>query len=54
MGSSHVHYFFVHIANPRSTGIGWNVMLGNLGGLISTWSYLPFDAPNYAWVEDVD
>ena len=22
-------------------------MLGNIGGLISTWSYLPFDAPNY-------
>lgn len=31
----------------RSTGIGWNVMLGNLGGLISTWSYLPFDGPHY-------
>jgi len=44
----------------RSTGIGWNVMLGvstilryvltqyqNLGGLISTWSYLPYDGPNY-------
>jgi hypothetical protein len=22
-------------------------MLGNIGGLISTWSFLPFDAPNY-------
>jgi hypothetical protein len=22
-------------------------MMGNIGGLISTWSYLPFDAPNY-------
>ncbi|KAK5079946.1 hypothetical protein LTR70_009102 [Exophiala xenobiotica] len=22
-------------------------MLGNVGGLISTWSYLPFDGPNY-------
>ncbi|WOO85294.1 putative transporter [Vanrija pseudolonga] len=31
----------------RSTGIGWNVMVGNIGGLISTWSYLPTDSPNY-------
>lgn len=23
------------------------VMIGNIGGLISTWSFLPFDAPNY-------
>ncbi len=22
-------------------------MMGNVGGLISTWSYLPWDAPNY-------
>jgi len=22
-------------------------MLGNIGGLISTWSFLPFDKPNY-------
>lgn len=22
-------------------------MMGNVGGLISTWSFLPFDAPNY-------
>lgn len=22
-------------------------MIGNIGGLISTWSFLPFDAPNY-------
>lgn len=22
-------------------------MLGNTGGLISTWAFLPFDAPNY-------
>ena len=22
-------------------------MIGNFGGLISTWSFLPFDAPNY-------
>lgn len=22
-------------------------MLGNIGGLISTWSFLPTDAPNY-------
>ena len=22
-------------------------MMGNVGGLISTWSFLPFDKPNY-------
>src|SRR6202042_3327313 len=27
----------------RSSAIGTNVMLGNVGGLISTWSFLPFD-----------
>ncbi|KAJ5827622.1 hypothetical protein N7447_004385 [Penicillium robsamsonii] len=31
----------------RSSAIGAMVMLGNIGGLISTWSFLPFDAPNY-------
>jgi MFS family permease len=31
----------------RSSAIGMNVMIGNVGGLIATWSYLPFDAPNY-------
>jgi hypothetical protein len=31
----------------RSSAIGTNVMLGNVGGLISTWSFLPFDGPNY-------
>jgi sugar phosphate permease len=31
----------------RSAAISTNVMLGSLGGLISTWSFLPFDAPNY-------
>ena len=31
----------------RSSAIGANVMLGNIGGLISTWSFLPFDGPNY-------
>ncbi|KAK4238349.1 major facilitator superfamily domain-containing protein [Achaetomium macrosporum] len=31
----------------RSSSIGLNVMMGNIGGLISTWSYLPWDAPNY-------
>jgi hypothetical protein len=24
-----------------------NVFCGNIGGLISQWSYLPFDGPNY-------
>ncbi|KKY26927.1 putative mfs [Phaeomoniella chlamydospora] len=31
----------------RSAAIGTNVMMGNIGGLISTWSFLPFDGPNY-------
>jgi sugar phosphate permease len=31
----------------RSAAIGTNVMFGNVGGLISTWSFLPFDSPNY-------
>jgi Na+/melibiose symporter-like transporter len=31
----------------RSSAIGTNVMLGNIGGLISTWSFLPFDSPDY-------
>jgi hypothetical protein len=31
----------------RSSAIGTNVMLGNIGGLVSTWSFLPFDGPNY-------
>jgi hypothetical protein len=31
----------------RASAIGTVVMLGNVGGLISTWSFLPFDSPNY-------
>lgn len=31
----------------RSSAIGTVVMFGNVGGLISTWSFLPSDAPNY-------
>lgn len=31
----------------RSSAIGFNVMFGNIGGLISTWAFLSFDAPNY-------
>lgn len=31
----------------RSSAIGTNVMMGNIGGLIATWSFLPTDAPNY-------
>ncbi|KAF4551230.1 MFS-type transporter-like protein 6 [Elsinoe fawcettii] len=31
----------------RSSAIGTIVMFGNIGGLIATWSFLPFDAPNY-------
>lgn len=31
----------------RSSAIGTVVMLGNIGGLISTWSFLPNNGPNY-------
>lgn len=31
----------------RPAAIGMNSMCGNIGGLISTWSYLPFDKPDY-------
>ncbi|RCI15863.1 hypothetical protein L249_2548 [Ophiocordyceps polyrhachis-furcata BCC 54312] len=31
----------------RSAAIGINVMMGNIGGLVSSWSFLPFDAPDY-------
>jgi sugar phosphate permease len=31
----------------RASSIGTVVMFGNIGGLISTWSFLPFDGPNY-------
>ena len=31
----------------RSAAIGTNVMMGNIGGLISTWSFLPHDGPNF-------
>ena len=31
----------------RSAAIGTNVLFGNIGGLVSTWSYLPFDGPDY-------
>ncbi|KJZ78502.1 hypothetical protein HIM_01893 [Hirsutella minnesotensis 3608] len=31
----------------RSAAIGTNVMFGNIGGLISGWSFLPWDAPDY-------
>lgn len=31
----------------RSSAIGTTVMFGNVGGLISTWSFLPSDAPDY-------
>lgn len=31
----------------RSSAIGMNVMCGNIGGLISTWSFLSNDAPDF-------
>ncbi|CEO58662.1 hypothetical protein PMG11_03369 [Penicillium brasilianum] len=33
--------------SARSIAIGTNVMFGNIGGLIATWTYLPWDAPMY-------
>ncbi|EHK43813.1 uncharacterized protein TrAtP1_008232 [Trichoderma atroviride] len=31
----------------RSAAIGTNAMMGSVGGLISGWAFLPFDAPDY-------
>lgn len=31
----------------RSSAIGTNVMVGNIGGLISTWSFLSWNGPDY-------
>ncbi|KAK2594295.1 hypothetical protein QQS21_008001 [Conoideocrella luteorostrata] len=31
----------------RSAAIGFTVMMGNTGGLISSWIFLPWDAPDY-------
>lgn len=31
----------------RSAAIGFNVMAGNTGGLIASWTYLPWDGPRY-------
>ncbi|WEW58555.1 hypothetical protein PRK78_004023 [Emydomyces testavorans] len=31
----------------RSAAIGMTVMGGNIGGLISTWAFLPYDGPDY-------
>ncbi|PKS11158.1 hypothetical protein jhhlp_002919 [Lomentospora prolificans] len=31
----------------RSSAIGLNVMMGNIGGLVSTWSYITWDGPDY-------
>jgi MFS family permease len=33
--------------SARASAIGLVVMLGSCGALISTWSFLPWDAPNY-------
>lgn len=33
--------------SARSAAIGTNVMFGNIGGLIASWSFLPSDAPHY-------
>ncbi|KAK5995350.1 putative transporter [Cladobotryum mycophilum] len=31
----------------RSAAIPTNIMVGSIGGLASSWAFLPFDAPNY-------
>ncbi|KAL0933880.1 major facilitator superfamily transporter [Colletotrichum truncatum] len=31
----------------RSSAIAMNVMFGNIGGLVSTWAFLPWDGPDY-------
>lgn len=31
----------------RSSAIATNVMIGYIGGMVATWSYLPFDGPNF-------
>ena len=36
-----------HCFPATCANLGTDVMFGNIGGLISTWSFLPFDAPNY-------
>ncbi|KAI2608025.1 putative MFS transporter [Hypoxylon sp. NC1633] len=33
--------------SARSMSLATNVMFGNVGGLVSTWSYLSWDGPNY-------
>ncbi len=33
--------------SSRASAIGMVAMCGNIGGLISTWTFLPHDAPNY-------
>lgn len=33
--------------SARSAAIGFNAMMGSVGGLISTWAFLQFDAPRY-------
>lgn len=31
----------------RAAALSMNVMVGNLGGLLATWTWLSFDAPDY-------
>lgn len=31
----------------KSSAIATNVMMGNIGGLVSTWAFVPSDAPRY-------
>lgn len=35
------------VSDTARAAIGGNTMFGNVGGLISMWSYLPFDAPAF-------
>ncbi|KAG6026836.1 hypothetical protein E4U41_001160 [Claviceps citrina] len=46
LGNAHVAANVVS-DTARGAAIGMNVMLGNVGGLVAGWSYLPWDAPDY-------
>ncbi|KAG5916136.1 hypothetical protein E4U42_007794 [Claviceps africana] len=46
LGAAHVAANVV-TDTARGAAIGMNVMLGNVGGLVAGWSFLPWDAPAY-------
>ncbi|ROT36166.1 MFS general substrate transporter [Sodiomyces alkalinus F11] len=46
MGNAHISANVVS-DSARSSAIGLNVMMGNIGGLVATWSFIVWDAPDY-------